>query len=72
MVDLLLVNLPSAFSSYAGTRNFKFYLNPRYLLRRVWLSIKNRTLFLDIYFGLQTFFPKVFKSKNIFSEQDDQ
>lgn len=51
---------------------FKFYLNPRYLLRRLWLSLKNKTLFLDIYFGLQTFFPKLFKAKNIFSSTEDE
>lgn len=42
---------------------FKFYLNPRWLLRRLHLSVKNKTLFTDIYFGLQTFLPGFFKTK---------
>lgn len=42
---------------------YKFYFNPKYLVRRFYLSLKNKTLFLDAYYGLQTFFPKIFPSK---------
>lgn len=49
---------------------FKFYLNPRYLWRRLWLSLKNGTLLLDIYYGLQTFFPKLFPAHSPLSDAD--
>lgn len=41
---------------------YKFYLNPKWLLRRLYYSIKNKTLFLDIYYGLQTLFPQFLKA----------
>lgn len=38
----------------------KFYLNPRYICRKFVKSITHLTLHRDIYYALQTFFPKVF------------
>lgn len=51
---------------------FKFYLNPRWLLRRLYLSIKNKTLFIDIYYGLQTFFPRFLQAKLPLDEGDNK
>ncbi len=41
----------------------KFYLNPRYLSRRVAISLKKGTFWSDVHTGLQTFFPKVLRIK---------
>lgn len=41
----------------------RFYLNPRYLAKRLWFGIRNGTIWADAVAGLQTFFPNVFKSK---------
>lgn len=41
----------------------KYYLNPRYITRRLIKSTLDRTLFQDIYYGLQTFFPKFFPGR---------
>jgi len=37
----------------------KFYLNPKYLMRRAKIGIYRRTLFLDMYYGLKTFLPQL-------------
>ncbi len=39
----------------------RFYLNPRYLLRRARVSLARGTWFLEIYYGLKTFLPGVFR-----------
>jgi radical SAM superfamily enzyme YgiQ (UPF0313 family) len=41
----------------------RFYLNPRYLSKRLIKSLRSGTFFNDIQVGLQTFFPKIFKPK---------
>jgi radical SAM superfamily enzyme YgiQ (UPF0313 family) len=42
---------------------FKFYFNPKYLWQRLCLSLKNRTFFVDAYYGFQTFFPISLRTK---------
>ncbi len=41
----------------------RFYLNPRYLFRRVFLSLRKGTFWKDAYAGLQTFFPQFLRVK---------
>ncbi len=41
----------------------KFYLNPRYLSRRVILSLKKGMFWSDVVAGLRTFFPKILRVK---------
>jgi len=43
----------------------RFYLNPRYLARRAKISLSRGTLFDDLYYGLQTFFPRLFGARPI-------
>lgn len=42
---------------------FSFYLRPGYLIRRFWQSLSDHSLLEYIYYGIQTFFPKVFRTK---------
>ena len=37
----------------------KFYFNPRYLLRRLRIAIFKGTLFLELYYAIKTFFPRI-------------
>ncbi|MBI4243930.1 MAG: radical SAM protein [Planctomycetes bacterium] len=39
-----------------------FYLSPSYLLRTFLKSLKEGTIFYYVYYGLQTFFPRLFKT----------
>jgi anaerobic magnesium-protoporphyrin IX monomethyl ester cyclase len=39
----------------------RFYLNPRYLLRRTMIALRRGTFFIEGYYGLKTFFPGVFR-----------
>jgi radical SAM superfamily enzyme YgiQ (UPF0313 family) len=38
----------------------KFYFNPRFLFRRLAKGVRKGTLFRDLYYGGQTFLPKIF------------
>ena len=38
----------------------RFYLNPKYLLRRAGIAISRGTFFLELYYGAKTFLPSVF------------
>ncbi len=40
----------------------RFYLNPRYLMRRTKIALSRGTFFLEMYYGLKTFFPTIFRS----------
>ncbi|NQU83124.1 MAG: radical SAM protein [Parcubacteria group bacterium] len=55
---------------YYNNFYFKFYFNPRYILQRLRLSFKNKTLLTDIYYGFQTFFPNVLRTKPPVSDLD--
>jgi len=38
----------------------KFYLNPRYLMRRTRIALSRGTFFLEAYYGAKTFLPRLF------------
>ncbi|MFC1990598.1 B12-binding domain-containing radical SAM protein [Chloroflexota bacterium] len=38
----------------------RFYLNPKYLFRRAKISLSRGTFFLELYYGLRIFFPRLF------------
>jgi len=42
---------------------WRFYFAPKFLFRRIFKGIITGRLFLDIYYGLRTFFPKIFSHK---------
>lgn len=42
---------------------FKFYLNPKYLLKRIIQTLKTGTFFVNVYYGFQTFFPNILRTK---------
>ena len=39
----------------------KFYLNLRYLIRRTRIAISRGTFFIELYYGMKTFFPQLFR-----------
>ncbi|MDO8125628.1 MAG: radical SAM protein [Candidatus Brocadiales bacterium] len=55
--------------SYATMKRYydafywKYYFNPRFLTRRIVKSFSAGTVMLDVYYGLQTFFPTLFPAK---------
>lgn len=42
---------------------FMFYLNPKWVCKRLIKSIKEKTLLIDIWYGLQTFLPGLLKTR---------
>lgn len=42
---------------------WKYYLNPRFLSRKIVKSYYEGTLLQDVYYGLQTFFPRLFPAE---------
>jgi radical SAM superfamily enzyme YgiQ (UPF0313 family) len=48
---------------YYNTFYWRYYLHPRFLARRIVRSLSEGTVLLDIYYGLQTFFPGLFPAR---------
>jgi radical SAM superfamily enzyme YgiQ (UPF0313 family) len=50
---------PETMDKYYNKFYYEYYLNPAYLTKAFWRTLKDFTFFHHIYYGLQTFFPKI-------------